>query len=126
MTDLVLQRLDHLAMKDHRPQFWARYIDDTFAVIECTHLSYFHNRLNEIFSSIQFTIEEESSRTLPLLDIALLMKECQRNADHTVPFESNHPVVDNIGVINWFNRINSNCSSKWPNKRNGDNCTTTY
>nr|VZI02233.1 unnamed protein product [Spirometra erinaceieuropaei] len=32
----VLQRLESLVFQHHRPKFWARYVDDTFVVIERT------------------------------------------------------------------------------------------
>nr|VZI03788.1 unnamed protein product [Spirometra erinaceieuropaei] len=30
----VLQRMESLVFRHHRPKFWARYVDDAFAVIE--------------------------------------------------------------------------------------------
>ncbi|BHF73762.1 hypothetical protein SprV_0401684500 [Sparganum proliferum] len=34
IAEAVLQRLNSLVFRHHRPTFWARYVDDTFVVIE--------------------------------------------------------------------------------------------
>ncbi|BHF70148.1 hypothetical protein SprV_0301319800 [Sparganum proliferum] len=34
IAEAVLQRLESLVFRHHRPKFWARYVDDTFVVIE--------------------------------------------------------------------------------------------
>nr|VZI39022.1 unnamed protein product [Spirometra erinaceieuropaei] len=34
IAEAVLQRLESLVFQHHRPKFWARYVDDTFVVIE--------------------------------------------------------------------------------------------
>nr|VZI40548.1 unnamed protein product [Spirometra erinaceieuropaei] len=34
IAEAVLQRLESLVFQQHRPKFWARYVDDTFVVIE--------------------------------------------------------------------------------------------
>ncbi|BHF62760.1 hypothetical protein SprV_0200574600 [Sparganum proliferum] len=34
IAEVVLQRLESLDFQHHRPKFWARYVDDTFVVIE--------------------------------------------------------------------------------------------
>nr|VZI13222.1 unnamed protein product [Spirometra erinaceieuropaei] len=34
ITEAVVQRLESLVFEHHRPKFWARYVDDTFFIIE--------------------------------------------------------------------------------------------
>nr|VZI02610.1 unnamed protein product [Spirometra erinaceieuropaei] len=58
VAEAVLQRLDSLVFRHHRPKFWARYVDDTFVVIERNRVMEFKEHLNAIFPDIQFTMEE--------------------------------------------------------------------
>ena len=91
------------------PQFWKRYVDDTFTVIPEEMVSAFHEHLNSIDSNIQFTIEKESNCVLPFLDVLI---ECQldgsvltsvfRKPTHTdkyLDFQSHHPMSHKISVI---------------------------
>ncbi|BHF65430.1 hypothetical protein SprV_0200844000 [Sparganum proliferum] len=59
IAETVLQRLESLVFQHHRPKFWARYVDDTFVVIERYQVLTFKERLNSVFPDIQFTMEEE-------------------------------------------------------------------
>ncbi|BHF67211.1 hypothetical protein SprV_0301023600 [Sparganum proliferum] len=59
VVEAVLGWLDLLVYRHHRPKFWARYVDDTFVVIERDQVSTFKGRLNSVFPDIQFTMEEE-------------------------------------------------------------------
>ncbi|BHF64354.1 hypothetical protein SprV_0200735700 [Sparganum proliferum] len=60
----VLQRLESLVFQHHRPKFWARYVDDTFVVIERDQVLTFKERLNAVFPDRQFTMEEEKNNRL--------------------------------------------------------------
>nr|VZH95189.1 unnamed protein product [Spirometra erinaceieuropaei] len=55
----VLQRLEMLVFRQHRPKFWAWYVEDTFVVIERDQILTFKEHLNAVFPDIQFTMEEE-------------------------------------------------------------------
>ncbi|BHF66223.1 hypothetical protein SprV_0200923900 [Sparganum proliferum] len=61
MAEAVLQRLESLLCQHHRPKFWARYVDDTFVVIEQDQVLTLKEHLNAVFPDIQFTMEEEEN-----------------------------------------------------------------
>ena len=50
------------------PSFWKRYVDDTLTALPQDQVQCFHEHLNSIEPTIQFTIEMESTGTLPFLD----------------------------------------------------------
>ncbi|BHF79179.1 hypothetical protein SprV_0602229800 [Sparganum proliferum] len=58
IAEAVRQRLESLVFQHHRPKFWARYVDDTFIVIEWDQLLTFKERLNSVFPDTQFTMDE--------------------------------------------------------------------
>nr|VZI34683.1 unnamed protein product [Spirometra erinaceieuropaei] len=68
-AEAVLQWLESLIFQHHRPKFWARYVDDTFVVIERHRVLTFKEHLNGIFRDIQFTMEEEENNQLAFLDV---------------------------------------------------------
>ncbi|KER32544.1 hypothetical protein T265_01419 [Opisthorchis viverrini] len=49
---------------DIRPKIWARYVDDTFAVVKKSELLRAVELLNNVFPDIQFTIETEENNKL--------------------------------------------------------------
>nr|VZI00977.1 unnamed protein product [Spirometra erinaceieuropaei] len=59
IAEAVLQQLELLDFRHHRPKFWARYSDDTFVVIERDQVLTFKEHLNAVFPGIQFAMEEE-------------------------------------------------------------------
>ncbi|BHF62615.1 hypothetical protein SprV_0200560000 [Sparganum proliferum] len=61
IAEAVLQRLESLVFQHYKPKFWARYVDDTFVVIERDQVLTFKDRLNSVFTDIQFTMEEEEN-----------------------------------------------------------------
>nr|VZI42701.1 unnamed protein product [Spirometra erinaceieuropaei] len=69
IAEAVLQRLESLVFQHHKPKFWARYVDDTFVVIDRDQLLTFKERLNAIFPDIQFTMEEKENNQLAFLHV---------------------------------------------------------
>nr|VZI47159.1 unnamed protein product [Spirometra erinaceieuropaei] len=102
IAEAVLQRLESLVFQHHRPKFWARYVDDTFVVIERDQVLTFQEHLNVVFPNIQFAIEEEENNQLAFLDVLVCRKDCGelktnvfRKATNTMQvlnFNSNHPI----------------------------------
>nr|VZI26091.1 unnamed protein product [Spirometra erinaceieuropaei] len=76
IAEAVLQRLESLVFRHHRPKFWARYVDDTFVVIERDQVLTFKEQLNAVFPDIQFTMEEEENNQLAFLDVLVCRKDC--------------------------------------------------
>nr|VZI24010.1 unnamed protein product [Spirometra erinaceieuropaei] len=76
IAEAVLQRLESLVFQHHRPKFWARYVDDTFVVIERDQVLTFQEHLNAVFPDIQFTMEEEENNQLAFLDVLVCRKDC--------------------------------------------------
>nr|VZI21338.1 unnamed protein product [Spirometra erinaceieuropaei] len=100
IAEAVLQRLESLVFQHHKPKFWARYVDDTFVVIDRDQLLTFKERLNAVFPDIQFTMEEEENNQLAFLDVLVCRKDCGglktkvfRKATNTMQVpNSNHPI----------------------------------
>ncbi|BHF77052.1 hypothetical protein SprV_0502015400 [Sparganum proliferum] len=53
IAEAVLQWLESLVFRHHRPKFWARYVDDTFVVIERDQVLTFKEHLNAIFQDME-------------------------------------------------------------------------
>nr|VZH94993.1 unnamed protein product [Spirometra erinaceieuropaei] len=102
IAEAVLQRLESLVFRHHRPKFWARYVDDTFVVIERDQVLTFKEQLNAVFPDIQFTMEEEENNQLAFLDVLVCRKDCgglktkvfrkATNTTQILNFNSNHPI----------------------------------
>ncbi|BHF65847.1 hypothetical protein SprV_0200886000 [Sparganum proliferum] len=76
IAEAVLQRLESLVFQHHKPKFRARYVDDTFVVIERDQVLTFQEHLNAVFPDIQFTMEEEENNQLAFLDVLVCRKDC--------------------------------------------------
>ncbi|BHF81658.1 hypothetical protein SprV_0802479100 [Sparganum proliferum] len=113
IAEAVLQRLESLVFRHHRPKFWARYVDDTFVVIERDQVLTFKEHLNATFPDIQFTMEEEENNQLAFLDVLVCRKDCgglktkvfrkATNTTQILNFNSNHPISHkrSCGTINY-------------------------
>ncbi|BHF75013.1 hypothetical protein SprV_0501810600 [Sparganum proliferum] len=121
IAEAVLQRLESLVFRHHRPQFWVRYVDDTFVVFERDQVLTSKEHFNAIFPDIQFTMEEEENNQLAFLDVPVCRKDCGgiktevfRKATNTtwiLNFNSNHPISHKrICVRALYRRVETHCS----------------
>nr|VZI05075.1 unnamed protein product [Spirometra erinaceieuropaei] len=121
IAEAVLQRLESLVFQHHRPKFWARYVDDTFVVIERDQVLTFQEHLNAVFPDIQFTMEEEENNQLAFLDVLVCSKDCGglktkvfRKATNTMQvlnFNSNHPISHKRSCVRaLYRRVETHCS----------------
>ncbi|BHF83935.1 hypothetical protein SprV_0902708400 [Sparganum proliferum] len=121
IVEAVLQRLESLVFQHHKPKFWARYVDDTFVVIERDQLKAFKKRLNAVYLDIQFTMEEEANNQLAFLDVLVCRKDCGalktkvfRKATNTMQvlnFNSNHPISHKRSCVRTlYRRVETHCS----------------
>ncbi|BHF57366.1 hypothetical protein SprV_0100030700 [Sparganum proliferum] len=118
IVEAVLQRLESLVFQHHKPKFWARYVDDTFVVIERDQRK---ENLNAVFPDIQFTMEEEENNQLAFLDVLVCRKACGglqtkvfRKATNTMQvlnFNSNHPISHKRSCVRTlYRRVETHCS----------------
>nr|VZI13421.1 unnamed protein product [Spirometra erinaceieuropaei] len=121
IAEAVLQRVESLVFQYHRPKFWARYVDDTFVVIERDQVLTFQEHLSAVFPDIQFTMEEEENNQLAFLDALVCRKDCGelktkvlRKATNTMQvlnFNSNHPISHKRSCVRTlYRRVETHCS----------------
>ncbi|VDL93689.1 unnamed protein product [Schistocephalus solidus] len=66
IAEMVLQKLERRLFEEDEPKFWARFVDNTFIIIEQHKIAHYEERLNSILPDLQFTMEEEVEVRLPL------------------------------------------------------------
>ncbi|BHF77158.1 hypothetical protein SprV_0502026100 [Sparganum proliferum] len=121
IAEAVLQQLESLVFQHHKSKLWARYVDDTFVVIERDQLLTFKERLNAVFPDIQFTMEEEENNQLAFLDVLVCRKDCGgletkvfRKATNTMQvlhFNTNHPINHKRSCVRTlYRRVETHCS----------------
>ncbi|BHF59120.1 hypothetical protein SprV_0100207500 [Sparganum proliferum] len=121
IAEAVLQRLDSLVFRHHRPKFWARYVDDTFVVIERDQMLTFKEHLNVIFPDIQFTMEEKENNQLAFLGVLVFRKDGgglktkvfrkSANTTQILNFNSNYPISHKRSCVRaLYRRIETHCS----------------
>ncbi|BHF76233.1 hypothetical protein SprV_0501933100 [Sparganum proliferum] len=120
IAEAVLQRLESLVSQHHKPKFWARYVDDTFVIIERDQVLTFQEQLNAVFPDIQFTMAEEENNQLAFLDVLVCRKDCGglktkvfRKATNTMQalnFNSNHPISHKRSFVRTlYRRVETHC-----------------
>nr|VZI45357.1 unnamed protein product [Spirometra erinaceieuropaei] len=121
IAEAVLKRLESLVFQHHKPKFWARFVDDTFVVIDRDKLLTFKEHLNAVFPDIQFTMEEEENNQLAFLDVLVCRKDCgglktkvfrkATNKMQALNFNSNHPISHKRSCVwTFYRRIETHCS----------------
>ena len=111
IANLVMEDIEQRALTTFRTplQFWKRYVDDTYTTIQSCIIEEFHQHLNSIEPSIQFTYEIEQNNQLPFLDILLnrqddgsILTSVFRKSTHTdryLHFDSHHPQSHKQSVV---------------------------
>ncbi len=69
IAEVVLQRLEKEVLLRCPPKFWARYVDDTFVVIERNKVGMIWGQLNSLFPYIPFTRELEQDNQKAFVDV---------------------------------------------------------
>ena len=128
VANLVVEEIEQKALStfESPPRFWKRYVDDTLTVLHKDTINIFHEHLNSINPHIQFTVEVESDRTLPFLDVLIrrdvdgcISTSVYRKPTHTdkyLDFSSHHPLQHKVSVIRTLFARASNLSSSMPQR----------
>ena len=110
VANLVMEDIEQRALTSCtvRLPFWKLFVDDTFTAWPQEQIQLFHNNLNSIESTIQFTIETEVEGTLPFLDtkvthhadgsLATSVFSEETHTDRYFDFDSHHPLAHKIAV----------------------------
>ena len=105
------------------PQFWKRYVDDTFTILQSSKKEEFLEYLNSINQQIQFTAgNQREDGAMPFLDILVspgrdgsLSTSVYRKPTHTdlyLQWESHHPLSSKYSAIGTLqHRANTICSN---------------
>ena len=112
VANLVMEDVEQRALSSFQstePLFWKRYVDDTCTAIHPDVIDIFHQHINNIEPSIQFTCEIEQDNHLPFLDVLLTKEDdgtistsVYRKKTHTdqyLQFSSHHPLSHKVSVI---------------------------
>ena len=77
LAELFLMKLERRAMETfaNPPDFWFRYVDDTFTSMLKEFIELFLNHLNQQHQQINFMIEYKQDKGLPFLDTCVRIEE---------------------------------------------------
>ena len=70
LANIVMEHIEEIALSTapHPPKWWFRYVDDSHVGIYKLHVDEFHDHLNSVHPSIQFTVEKECNNSIAFLD----------------------------------------------------------
>ncbi|VDM03361.1 unnamed protein product [Schistocephalus solidus] len=68
IAEAVLQKLETCVLTNHRPIFWARYVDETFVILKVEMASEFHALLTSVYLGIQFTMDAEVNSQMAFIE----------------------------------------------------------
>ncbi|BHF82140.1 hypothetical protein SprV_0802527700 [Sparganum proliferum] len=122
IAETVLQKLEKGLFGEHKPKFWARYVDDTFVIIGQDKITYYEELLNSIIPDLQFTTEEEMESKLSFLDVlvcrqpdgklATLVYRKPTNTLQMLSYNSNNPLQHKRSCVRTlYRRVETHCST---------------
>nr|VZI25031.1 unnamed protein product [Spirometra erinaceieuropaei] len=123
IVDAVLQKLEKRLFGKYKPKFWARYVDDTFAIIDHDKISYYEELLNSIIPDLQFTMEEEVEKKLSFLDVLICRQPDGKlatsvyrkptNSPQMLSYNNNnHPVQHKRNCVRTlYRRVETHCGT---------------
>ena len=109
VINLMMEDIEQRTLSNFQPlHFWKRYVDDTCIVLPVNKVTEFHQHLNSIETSIQFTAELEKEK-VPFLDVLLIQNtdgpidtSVYRKPTHNekyLSFFSHHPTAHKASVV---------------------------
>ena len=121
ISNLYMEQFERLALTSFDgigPSKWFRYVDDTWVLIKQSELDKFVDHINNIDPNIKFTQEGLSDHKLAFLDclvsiekdrtLSVSVYRKQTHTDQYLQFESNHPLIQKLGVVKTlFHRASS-------------------
>ena len=79
LTDLWMQKIEEKLNRFsvNKPTMWLRYVDDVFCIFTTPKekILQFHTRINRWHPKLQFTVEFESNKSIPFLDVLVTQEE---------------------------------------------------
>ncbi|BHF81178.1 hypothetical protein SprV_0702430800 [Sparganum proliferum] len=122
IAEAVLQKLEKRLFGEYKPKFCARYVDDTFVIIDQDKITYYEELLNSIIPDLQFTMEEEVESKLSFLDVLVyrqpdgkLATSVYRKPTNTLQmlsYNSNHPLQHKRSCVRTlYRRVETHCST---------------
>nr|VZH96969.1 unnamed protein product [Spirometra erinaceieuropaei] len=122
IAEAVLQKLEIRLFEEYKLKFWARYVDDTFVIIDRDKINYYAEVLNSIIPYLQFTMEEEVGDKLPFLDVhvcrqpngqsATSIYSRSTNTLQMLSYNSNHPLQHKPSCVRTLYRwVETPCST---------------
>ena len=129
ISNLYMEQFERLALTSFDgigPSKWFRYVDDTWVLIKQSELDKFFDHINNIDPNIKFTQEGLSDHKLAFLDclvsiekdrtLSVFVYRKQTHTDQYLQFESNHPLIQKLGVVKTLFHRASSIITKEPDK----------
>ena len=110
IANMVMEDLEQQALSTFHnpPSISVRYVDDIYVIVKTENVDAFHKHPNTINSSMQFTVEMETSGSIAFLDVLLtreldgsLSTSIFRKPTHTgryLPSNSHHHFCQKVSI----------------------------
>ena len=106
----------------HQLKFWGRYVDDALSATKLALIDPLTTHLNSIDNHIQWTVEHQQDKQLPMLDAKMKIQDngaistsVYRKPTHTdqyLQFDSHQPLQHKLGVVRTLkHRAHTVCST---------------